>query len=100
MLDLDLLNHPELAERCHRAVVDEHNKALEDYKDIPLPFARKRIIQRQVAARQEAIHCYCRERGLHPHHVMANKANPLTMPSNDIKDVDPAAEVRANVPPT
>lgn len=71
MLDLDLINHPELAELCHRAVVEEHERAHEEYKDTPLPLARKQIIARTVAARKEAIRCYCEEKGLERHHVMA-----------------------------
>jgi hypothetical protein len=71
MLDLDLLKHPELVELCHKAVVDAHRAAHEDYKDIPLPFARKQIIARQVAARKEAIRCYCENKGLQAHEVMA-----------------------------
>ena len=71
MLDIDLLNHPELVELCHKAVVDEHRQAREDYKDIPLPFARKRILERQIAARKEAIRCYCEKKSIQAHEVMA-----------------------------
>lgn len=71
--DLDLLNHPELDGEVHRAVVAEHTKAHEDYKNEMLPKVAHLIRDRCKAAREEAIRCYCEKKGLHRHHVMAKR---------------------------